>query len=178
MLFAEIKPFIDTPVKFYSSGMFVRLGFAVRVLAEPDVLLVDEVLAVGDINFQLRCFERMQQLQDAGTTIVVVSHNLNAVRNMCQRTILIHDGEMRFDGDTNEAISLYHDLLAEPRPGMETEIPRPASSAPISSATSCRFEFIGPEGTRPSTSDRRQGSLRHAGAVRPPGGRPHHLPCD
>ncbi|MHB8467786.1 MAG: ABC transporter ATP-binding protein, partial [Acidimicrobiales bacterium] len=113
--FAEIKPFIDTPVKFYSSGMFVRLGFAVSVLAEPDVLLVDEVLAVGDINFQLRCFDRMAELQARGTTIVVVSHNLNAVRNMCRRTIVIHDAEMRFDGETNDAISLYHDLLAEPR---------------------------------------------------------------
>lgn len=144
--FAEIKPFIDTPVKFYSSGMFVRLGFAVSVLADPDVLLVDEVLAVGDINFQLRCFERMQKLQENGTTIVVVSHNLNAVRNMCQRTIVIHDGEMRFDGETSQAISLYHDLLAEPRPGMENEIARPGELGADIVGDVVRFELIGPEG--------------------------------
>jgi len=113
--FADIGPFIDTPVKFYSSGMFVRLGFSVSVLAEPEVLLVDEVLAVGDIAFQLRCFDRMMEIQSAGTTIVVVSHNLNAVRLMCQRTMVLHNGVIRHDGDTDHAVSLYHDLLGEPR---------------------------------------------------------------
>lgn len=111
--FAEIEDFIDTPVKFYSSGMYVRLGFAASVLAEPDVLLVDEVLAVGDIAFQLKCFDRMKALQERGTTIVVVSHNLAAVRNVCPRTLVIHDSELRFDGPTSDAVSLYHDLLSE-----------------------------------------------------------------
>jgi ABC-type polysaccharide/polyol phosphate transport system ATPase subunit len=113
--FAEIQQFIDTPVKFYSSGMFVRLGFAVSVLADPDVLLVDEVLAVGDIAFQLKCMDRMLEIQKAGTTIVVVSHNLNAIRRMCERTLVLHDGVTRHDGDTPEAIALYHDLLSEHR---------------------------------------------------------------
>jgi ABC-type polysaccharide/polyol phosphate transport system ATPase subunit len=111
--FAEIEPFIDTPVKFYSSGMFVRLGFAVSVLADPDVLIVDEVLAVGDIAFQIKCMDRMLEIQHAGTTIVVVSHNLSAIRNMCRRTLVLHDGELRYDGGTGDAISLYHDLLGE-----------------------------------------------------------------
>ena len=113
--FAEIEPFIDTPVKFYSSGMFVRLGFAVSVVADPDVLIVDEVLSVGDMAFQLKCVDRMAEIQKAGATIVVVSHNLAAVRNLCRRTIVMHDGDVRHDGDTEDAISLYHQLLSEER---------------------------------------------------------------
>jgi lipopolysaccharide transport system ATP-binding protein len=109
--FAEVGPFIDTPVKFYSSGMFVRLGFAVAVTAAPDVLLIDEVLAVGDLGFQIKCFERMMQIKDSGTTIVVVSHNLNAVRRLCSRCLVVHKGSIRFDGPTNEALSVYHDVL-------------------------------------------------------------------
>lgn len=111
--FAGVEDFIDTPVKFYSSGMMVRLGFAVAVMADPDVLLVDEVLAVGDIAFQMKCFERMEQIRESGATVVVVSHNLGAIRRMCERTILIHDGLIRHDGDTGEAISLFHDLIGE-----------------------------------------------------------------
>lgn len=110
--FAGLADFIDTPVKFYSSGMFVRLGFAVSVFADPDVLLVDEVLAVGDVGFQLQCYERMQEIQRNGTTIVVVSHNLNAVRGMCPRTLVVHNGHLDFDGETPDAITRYHDLLA------------------------------------------------------------------
>jgi ABC-2 type transport system ATP-binding protein len=130
--FAEIATFIDTPVKFYSSGMFVRLGFAVAVAAEPDVLLIDEVLAVGDIAFQMKCFNRMRELQAMGTTVVVVSHNLGAVRNMCDRCLVLHDGEQRFLGDTNEALSLYHQLLAEaPRGGTAEDAVSPVESVSI-----------------------------------------------
>ena len=113
--FAEIGPFIDTPVKFYSTGMFMRLGFAVSVMADPQVLLVDEVLSVGDIGFQLKCLDRMTEIQAAGTTLVIVSHNLGAVRRMCDRTIVLHEGTVRHDGDTVEAISLLHHLLRERR---------------------------------------------------------------
>ena len=113
--FAEIEGFIDTPVKFFSSGMYVRLGFAVSVLADPDVLLVDEVLAVGDLAFQMKCFDRMQAVRESGTTIVVVSHNLNAIRRLCDRSAVLHAGEVRFDGDTSEAIALFHELLGESR---------------------------------------------------------------
>src|SRR5579875_711372 len=83
--FAEVEQFIDTPVKFYSSGMFVRLGFAVAVHADPDVLIVDEVLAVGDLAFQVKCYERMNEIRSRGTTVVMVSHHLGAVRRMCER---------------------------------------------------------------------------------------------
>jgi ABC-2 type transport system ATP-binding protein len=110
--FAEIPDFIDTPVKFYSSGMFVRLGFSVAIAAEPDVLLVDEVLAVGDLAFQTKCFERMRELKESGMTIVAVSHNLNAVRVLCERSVVVHDGGVRFIGRTDDALSTYHELLA------------------------------------------------------------------
>ncbi len=113
--FAEIGDFLDTPVKFYSSGMFVRLGFSVSAMADPDVLLIDEVLAVGDLAFQLKCFDRMERLRESGTTVVIVTHNLNAVRRLCDRAIVIHDGAVRYDGDTVEALSTYHELLGEPR---------------------------------------------------------------
>jgi len=111
--FAEIERFIDTPVKFYSSGMFVRLGFSVAVAAEPDVLLVDEVLAVGDMPFQIRCFERMSEIRAQGSTIVVVTHNLASVRSFCDRGIVLREGAVTFDGPTFDAVSAYHDLLGE-----------------------------------------------------------------
>jgi ABC-type polysaccharide/polyol phosphate transport system ATPase subunit len=109
--FAEVENFIDTPVKFYSSGMFVRLGFAVAVAAEPDVLLVDEVLAVGDFAFQLKCFERMREIRANGTTIVVVSHNTNVVRGFCDRSIVLSHGQIVFDGATFEAISTLYEIV-------------------------------------------------------------------
>jgi ABC-type polysaccharide/polyol phosphate transport system ATPase subunit len=110
--FAELREFIDTPVKFYSSGMFVRLGFSVAVHCEPEILLVDEVLAVGDLAYQLKCVERMRQLQDGGCTIVLVSHSLAAIRALCPRTILMSSGRIEHDGATEEAIGRYHDLLS------------------------------------------------------------------
>ncbi|MEY2469226.1 MAG: lipopolysaccharide transport system ATP-binding protein [Actinomycetota bacterium] len=113
--FAEIAEFIDTPVKFYSSGMYVRLGFAVAVHVQPKVLLIDEVLAVGDINFQLKCFDKMDEIRDSGATIVIVSHNLNAIRRLCGRTMLLHKGAHRFTGETAEAISAYHEVTGEMR---------------------------------------------------------------
>lgn len=133
--FAELPEFIDTPVKFYSSGMFVRLGFAVAVQARPDILLVDEVLAVGDLAFQLKCFDRMLQIRDAGATIVVVSHNLNAVRMMCERTAVLSSGSMRYLGDTTEAISIYHDLLGEDR-DLEGGSVEPGVTPAVSGTTS------------------------------------------
>ena len=112
--FAGLAEFIDTPVKFYSSGMFMRLGFSVAVQVDPDVLIVDEVLAVGDIAFQLRCLNRMRDLQRAGTTIVFVSHHLHAVHLLCPRTVVMHQGRIDFDGSTEAGIARYHQLLATP----------------------------------------------------------------
>ena len=113
--FAELETFIDTPVKFYSTGMFMRLGFAVAIASDPDVLLVDEVLAVGDLAFQLKCLERMRQIQTQGTTIVLVSHSMQAIRQLCPRTMVISKGEVVFDGDTQQAINVHLDLLSRER---------------------------------------------------------------
>ncbi len=114
--FAGLADFIDTPVKFYSSGMFMRLGFSVAVQVDPDVLVVDEVLAVGDVAFQLRCLNRMRDLQDAGTTIVFVSHHMHAVHLLCPRTVVLDRGRISFDGPTEAAIARYHQLLATADP--------------------------------------------------------------
>jgi ABC-type polysaccharide/polyol phosphate transport system ATPase subunit len=110
--FSELEEVVDTPVKFYSSGMFLRLGFAVAVHVEPSVLLVDEVLAVGDFAFQIKCFDRMRALQAAGTTIVIVSHSHHSVRLLCPRVIVMAHGQVQFDGDANAAIARHHELLA------------------------------------------------------------------
>ena len=115
LAFSDIGDFIDTPVKFYSSGMMVRLGMSVALRSRPNILLVDEVLAVGDIVFQARCFERMQEIREAGATVIVVSHNLNAIRNLCDRTMLLNKGRVEMLGDTVEAISRFHQLLDEHR---------------------------------------------------------------
>lgn len=132
--FAEIAEFIDTPVKFYSSGMFVRLGFAVAVAAQPDVLLIDEVLAVGDLRFQSKCYERMQEMKAGGATLVLVTHNLQATRNLCDRTLVLHDGDPRFLGPTPEAISVYHELLTTAPRGEASSVHADAAS-PIESIT-------------------------------------------
>ena len=93
--------------------MFVRLGFAVAVASDPEVLLVDEVLAVGDFAFQKKCFDRMEQIRSGGATIVVVSHNMAAVRSLCSRTIVLDGGVPVFEGATDEAISIFHEMLAK-----------------------------------------------------------------
>ena len=143
--FSEIGSFIDTPVKFYSSGMFVRLGFAVSIMVEPDILIVDEVLAVGDLAFQIKCYDRMAQLREEGTTIVLVSHSMRAVQSLCDRTLVVHRGAIRHDGDTSDAIGIYHDLLGETRDlvegGQFFEGRRVDDCAEVES-----LELIGPEG--------------------------------
>jgi ABC-type polysaccharide/polyol phosphate transport system ATPase subunit len=129
--FAEIEQFIDTPVKFYSSGMQVRLGFAVAVQAEPDVLLVDEVLAVGDFAFQVKCLRRIDDIRQGGASVLLVSHNLPMVERLCPRTVVLHEGTMRFNGATAEAIATLHALLdaddAEPEVGTAQVTPGVAS---------------------------------------------------
>jgi lipopolysaccharide transport system ATP-binding protein len=109
--FAELERFIDTPVKRYSSGMYMRLGFAVAAHLEPKVLLVDEVLAVGDVAFQRKCFSHMRSLLSSGRTVVLVSHNLAAVSDMCPRTIVMSKGEAVFDGDTQFGVKRYFDSV-------------------------------------------------------------------
>ncbi len=105
--FSEIEKFIDTPVKHYSSGMFLRLAFAVAAHLTPEILMVDEVLAVGDERFQRKCMGKMESVGKEGRTVLFVSHNMNAIQRLCQRVILLEDGKIRADGETSEVISEY-----------------------------------------------------------------------
>jgi lipopolysaccharide transport system ATP-binding protein len=105
--FAEIAKFIDTPVKRYSSGMYVRLAFAVAAHLDPDILLLDEVLAVGDFSFQKKCMDFARSLERKGSTILFVSHNMYAIKTMCPRVIYLRKGEVVFDGPTEEGLKMY-----------------------------------------------------------------------
>jgi lipopolysaccharide transport system ATP-binding protein len=105
--FANIETFLDTPVKRYSSGMYVRLAFAVAAHLEPEILLVDEVLAVGDLAFQKKCMGRMGEIARTGRTVLFVSHNMNAIRSLCERTFLIHKGHLQADGPSGQVIREY-----------------------------------------------------------------------
>lgn len=105
--FAELERFLDTPVKHYSSGMYVRLGFAVAAHLDPEVLIVDEVLAVGDISFQKKCLGKMGQFGQSGRTILFVSHNIPAVLNLCQKGIVLEQGRLTFADDAKSAVEYY-----------------------------------------------------------------------
>ena len=102
--FAEVEQFIDTPVKRYSSGIILRLAFAVAAHLQPEILLVDEVLAVGDVGFQKKCLGRMEEVARKGRTVLFVSHQLPAVKSLCSRAIQIHDGNLVQDGEPKAVI--------------------------------------------------------------------------
>lgn len=110
--FAELAKVIDEPVKTYSSGMFMRLGFAVAVHTEPELLLVDEVLAVGDLPFQLKCLDRITSLRERGVGVLFVSHNLAAVSSLATRAVLLDKGVVRAAGSTQSVVAAYHESLA------------------------------------------------------------------
>ncbi len=113
--FSGIGDFIDTQVKFYSSGMYVRLAFAVAVHTEPDILLVDEVLAVGDEAFQRKCLDKIREFQEEGCTIIIVTHSLGQVLELCDRAVLLNKGEVVIDGDPAKAVTMFRDILEERR---------------------------------------------------------------
>lgn len=125
--FSGIEDFIDTPVKFYSSGMYMRLGFSIAVHTEPDVLLIDEVLAVGDEEFAAKCLRKIREFQSAGKTIILVTHDMDTVMEFCQQTVLLRNGEMIAVGEPREVITTYRSLVEE-RPSNL----RPASTGPAS----------------------------------------------
>lgn len=102
--FSEIEQFIDTDVKYYSSGMFLRLAFSVAVHTEPDIFLVDEILSVGDEPFQRKCLDRIRELQRAGRTMVIVSHELDMLEELCSRIVVLRKGQVIHDGDPGEAV--------------------------------------------------------------------------
>lgn len=109
--FADIGEYINQPVKNYSSGMFARLAFAVAVSVEPEILIVDEALSVGDMRFQLKCMDRMKQMMENGTTILYVSHDISTVRRFCKRCLWINQGSLQAIGDANEVADRYSDFL-------------------------------------------------------------------
>jgi lipopolysaccharide transport system ATP-binding protein len=120
--FAGVETFIDTPVKWYSSGMYVRLGFAVAAHMDPDILLVDEVLAVGDAEFQLKCLQRIQELKKLGTTSLFISHDLTAVERLCDSAVLLEAGAIAASGSPTEVVANYHRRLSlwDPSTGTTT----------------------------------------------------------
>lgn len=105
--FSELEEFIDNPVRTYSSGMYMRLAFSVAINVDADILLIDEILAVGDQHFQDKCFAKLEELKNSDKTIVIVTHSLNAVKNLCNRAIWIYEGEIKDDGDTKTVIEEY-----------------------------------------------------------------------
>jgi ABC-2 type transport system ATP-binding protein len=118
--FAGLEEFIDTPVKNYSSGMFVRLGFSVAITVEPDILMVDEVLAVGDESFQLRCMEKFAELRRGGRTIVIVSHGLDAVRNICDKAAWLDHGRLMKEGEAHDVVTAYLESVRDDRRASES----------------------------------------------------------
>ncbi|MFN2601784.1 MAG: ABC transporter ATP-binding protein [Gemmatimonadaceae bacterium] len=123
--FAEVEQFIDTPTKRYSSGMYTRLAFAVAAHLEPEILLVDEVLAVGDSAFQKKCLGKMEDVAGQGRTVFFVSHNTQAVRQLCTRCILLEHGRVVADGATDATLAVYNQRLREMRVDAETGINNP-----------------------------------------------------
>lgn len=105
--FSELGDFIDTPVRTYSSGMYMRLAFSIAINVDADILLIDEILAVGDQHFQDKCFAKLEELKNSDKTIVIVSHSLNSVKKLCNRAIWINKGEVEMDGETSEVIEKY-----------------------------------------------------------------------
>ena len=123
--FAEVEQFIDTPTKRYSSGMYTRLAFAVAAHLEPEILLVDEVLAVGDAAFQKKCLGKMEEVSGEGRTVFFVSHNTQAVRQLCTRGILLEHGRVVADGPTDSTLAVYNQRLREMRVDAETGVNNP-----------------------------------------------------
>lgn len=122
--FAEVEKFLDTPVKRYSSGMYVRLAFAVAAHLEPEILLVDEVLAVGDAGFQKKCLGKMEDVTKEGRTIVFVSHNMGAIRSLCARALLINSGQLVKDGEVEQVVTNYFTTIYK---GMQNLWPSPTN---------------------------------------------------
>ena len=138
--FAGVGPFIDTPVKRYSTGMQARLGFSIAAHVSPDILLVDEVLSVGDAVFRVRCLDRMSELVRSGLTLVFVSHNLEQVRRICPRTVVLDEGRVCFTGPTGQAVERYVGVMMRDRPVRRADV--------------CGNAFAGADGDRRSEDPR------------------------
>ena len=109
--FSELGEFIDSPVRTYSSGMYMRLAFSVAINVDAEILLIDEILAVGDQHFQTKCFNKLQELRDSDKTIVIVSHSLDSIKKLCTRGIWISEGKIKADGEINTVASAYQESM-------------------------------------------------------------------
>lgn len=113
--FAELERFVDTPVKHYSSGMYMRLAFSVAAHLDPDILILDEVLAVGDIDFQRRCMDKVQEIRELGTTILLVSHSMDSILDLCNRALCLHEGQMKALGEPKSVVQTYLEINPQAR---------------------------------------------------------------
>jgi ABC-type polysaccharide/polyol phosphate transport system ATPase subunit len=105
--FSELEPYMENPVRTYSSGMYMRLAFAIAINVDADILLIDEILAVGDQHFQEKCYDKLRELKEKGKTIVIVSHDLTSIQRLCDRSIWLNNGRIRIDGKTEDVIPEY-----------------------------------------------------------------------
>ncbi|NQX11132.1 ABC transporter ATP-binding protein [Microbacteriaceae bacterium VKM Ac-2855] len=153
--FSEIADFIDTQVKFYSSGMYVRLAFAIAIHTDPDVLLVDEVLAVGDEPFQRKCMDRIRAFQRDGKTIVLVTHSLEQVGELCDRTIVLEKGHVIFDGETAHGLQVLRDSFENRRVARQEREAEAADATEEEARPALEVEKV----------ELRGGSLEHGGIV-------------
>jgi len=144
--FAGVERFIDTPVKWYSSGMYVRLGFAIAAHLQPDILLIDEVLAVGDAEFQARCLQRIRELQQQGVTIVFISHDLTAVEQLCDTAVLLDHGRKVAEGAPSAVVATYHrQVMANQRPVADDD--HPVYAKGLLTLTNLTFHTLDAPGT-------------------------------
>ena len=148
--FAEVEQFMDTPIKRYSSGMRLRLGFAVAAHLESDILIVDEVLAVGDAAFQRKCLQAMSDFHDTGRTVLFVSHNLAAVENLCSRAIWIESGRLREDGSPTEVIKSYLASFATSE-GAASDLSRMQERSGTGDIRFTRLELLAPDRSGPAS---------------------------
>ncbi len=105
--FSELRDFIDNPVRTYSSGMYMRLAFSVAINVDADILLIDEILSVGDQHFQEKCFDKLEELKQEGKTIVFVTHGMDSVERFCTRAVWLHKGSIKMDGETKDVVQKY-----------------------------------------------------------------------
>lgn len=144
--FADIGPFLDTPVKRYSSGMQVRLAFAVAAHLDPEILLVDEVLAVGDVGFQKKCLGKMQGVARSGRTILFVSHNLAAVQQLCDRCLVLDQGRLILDGSVSDGVSAYLELLRDQLPSATVDCRDKSAKRTTNAVRITSMTLCGPDG--------------------------------
>jgi ABC-2 type transport system ATP-binding protein len=149
--FSEIEGFLDTPVKFYSSGMFLRLAFAVAIHTRPEVLILDEILAVGDLAFQVKCMDRMREIQAEGTTIVIVTHNLHTLDRIAPRAVLLSHGKVVFDGATEEAIGALHEVMQRESQDRSARVQQDGDGVTFSGGAEVEVDLVDEAGVRQRT---------------------------